>query len=137
MGKERKKTAEWVWPLRGFLLALGLYVGLVALAALLVVRGTVGEEVALPVVGGACAAAAFAGGVLSARKGSWPSMSGAMAVAGGLALCMVAVGLTWEEGIGTGAVILLVCCAVGGLLAGFAGRRPGRRARGRTQRRKL
>ena len=137
MGKERKKTAEWVWPLRGFLLALGLYVGLVALTALLTVRGTVGEEVTLPAVGGGCAIAAFVGGVLSARKGSWPPMSGALAVAGGLALCMVAVGLTWEEGIGTGAVILLVCCAAGGLLAGLTGRRSGRRVRGRAQRRKL
>ena len=126
MGKERKKTAEWVWPLRGFLLALGLYVGLVALTALLTVRGTVGEEVTLPAVGGGCAIAAFVGGVLSARKGSWPPMSGALAVAGGLALCMVAV-----------AVILLVCCAAGGLLAGLTGRRPGRRVRGRAQRRKL
>lgn len=137
MGKERKKTAEWVWPLRGLLLTLGLYTGLVALVALLTVRGTVGEEAALPAMGGACAAAAFTGGLLSARKGSWPPMSGALAVAGGLALCMVAVGLTWEEGIGTGAVVLLTCCAAGGLLAGLVGRRPGRRVRGRTQRRKL
>lgn len=43
MGKERKKTAEWVWPLWGLLLALGLYVGIVALIALLTVRGTCGE----------------------------------------------------------------------------------------------
>lgn len=137
MGKERKKTAEWVWLLRGLLLALGVYVGTVALIALLSVQGTIGQDAALPAVGGACAAASLAGGVLSARKGSWPPMSGALAVSAGLALCMAAVGLTWEEGIGTGAVVLLVCCAAGGLLAGLAGRRPGRRVRGRTQRRKL
>lgn len=137
MGKERKKTAEWVWPLRGLLLALGLYVGIVALIALLTVRGTVGQEAALPAVGGACAAASFAGGVLGARKGTWPPMSGAMAVTAGLVLCMAAVGVTWEEGIGPGAVALLACCAVGGVLAGLVGRRTGRRVRGRGQRRKL
>lgn len=69
MGKERKKPAEWVWPLRGLLLALALYLGGVALIALLTVQGTVGQKAALPAVGGACAAASFAGGVLSAGRG--------------------------------------------------------------------
>ena len=136
MGKERKKTAAWVWPLRGLAVSLITYVAAVALLALLVTRGTVGEDAADVAVGACSALAAFAGGVLSARRGSWAPLPGALAAAGGLAVCMVAVGLTWEEGIGPGAVIPLCGCGVGGVLAAAVGRRPGRRVRGKVHRRK-
>lgn len=136
MGKERKKTAAWVWPLRGLAVSVIAYVAAIALLALLAIQGAVGEDVTTVAIGACSALAAFAGGILSARRGTWAPLPGALAAAGGLAVCMVAIGLTWEAGIGPGAAIPLCGCGIGGLLAGAAGRRPGRRVRGRGHRRK-
>ena len=120
--------------LRGVLTALVLYLGGTALLALLVVRGTVPEGAAFPVLAVLCALAVLCGGILVGP--ALPPMTGALAVAvcfGGVLLAVGAAcwqGITW---MGHGG-ILLACAMAGGLVAGLlSDSRRGRRRKGKRK----
>ncbi len=120
--------------LRGVSAALVLYLGGTALLALLVVRDTIPEGTAFPVLAVLCVLSALCGGLLVGL--AMPPMPGALAAAACFAGVLLAVGATCWQGIawmGHGG-ILLACALAGGVLAGLlSGSRRGRRRKGRRK----
>ena len=135
-GNSRKQGNWWLTLGEGLLLALGVYLLAAALIALLAVRAVLPEAGTFPALAVGCVLAAWAGAALCGRRSPWGRFPGAMACAGCFLAVLAAVGiLCWEEQswLGRGGILLL-CGAVGGLLAGLAGRRRPRRKGGRRVR---
>lgn len=135
MGKGGKaRPAAWRRVLRGALLALGVYLGGIALMALMIVKGAVPESAAFPVTVVLCVLAVMCGGLLAGPM--LPPLPGALAVAacfGGMLLTVGAAcwqSVTW---MGRGGILLL-CTLGGGLLSGvLAGSRRSRRRKGKRK----
>lgn len=136
MGKGRKQqTAVWMVFLRGLLAALGIYLAGQLLLALLLVKGTLPEGSAFPVVAALCVAAVTCGGLLTVRRSPWGTLPAGLLTAGLFVMALLLVGLScWESvtWMGHGGILLL-CALAGGLLAGLLG---GRRKRGGKRKRK-
>ena len=132
MAKTKKQTAPWLVLLESVGLALGVYLGGLALLAALAVRGGVGEGAVFPVLAALCLGASLGGGLLSARRLPWGTLPSALLAAGCFAGVLALVGFCGWDGLalaGRGGVLLL-CAVGGGLLAGIlGGRRKGRRKR--------
>lgn len=127
----KKTVPVWRVFLEGALVTLGVYVGGVALLALLVVKGAVPEDSAFPVLAALCALAAVSGGLPAAKRSPWGTLPSALLNTAIFAAVLATVGLLcWEEGVawnGRGGILLL-CALAGGVLAGvLGGRRPARR----------
>ncbi len=135
MGKTRKQTAVWMVFLQGVLLALGVYLAVLLLTALLAVKGAVPEGSTFPVVAVSCVLSALAGGarcVGASPLGRLPS--GVLCAAGfGCVLAVVNL-LCWEGGITGRGGVLLLCCLGGGVLAGILCGKKGRRVKRKVPR---
>lgn len=134
MGKKKAApSAVWLIFAQGTLLALGVYLAGILLLALLMVRGTVPEESALPLTAGLCVLSAAGGGGVTARRSK-----AALPSSVGVALCALAVLalislLCWQGPALNGrSGLLALCVLAGGLLGGAAGRRGSRRRRKRS-----
>lgn len=132
MGKGKKAAAPWLVVLQSVGSALAMYLVGVALLAGLMVRGSVPQSAAWPVMAVLCLGAAFAGGMVSARRLPWGTLPSALLAAGCFGAVLALAGLGgWDTltlmGRGGG---LLLCTVVGGVLAGLlGGRRKVRRKR--------
>ena len=125
MAKTKKQTAPWLVLLESVGLALGVYLGGLALLAALAVRGSVGEGAVFPVLAVLCLGASFGGGLLAARRLPWGTLPSALLAVGCFAGLLALVGFCGWDGLlltGRGGVLLL-CTAAGGLLAGVLGSR--------------
>lgn len=136
MAKGRKQqTAAWMVFLQGLLAALGIYLAGQFLLALLLVKGTLPEGSAFPVVAVLCVAAVTCGGLLTVRRSPWGTLPAGLLTAGLFIVVLLLVGLScWESvtWLGHGGILLL-CALAGGLLAGLLG---SRRKRGGKRKRK-
>ena len=112
--------------------SLACYLGLTALLALLLTRGTVGERAALPCILAFAAVAAFAGAKLAARGGAerWMPAASAGAFWGAVVLCgfLATDTLSWQR-----AGELALAAALGAALSGVRTGK-GKRTRGRRSR---
>ena len=125
MAKTKKQAAPWLVLLESVGVSLGMYLGGVALLALLAVRGSVGESVVFPVLAMLCLGASLGGGLLAARQLPWGTLPSALLAVGCFAGVLALVGFCGWDGLlltGRGGVLLL-CAAAGGLLAGVLGSR--------------
>ena len=121
--------------LQGLLAALGIYLAGQFLLALLLVKGTLPEGSAFPVVAVLCVAAVTCGGLLTVRRSPWGTLPAGLLTAGLFIVVLLLVGLScWESvtWLGHGGILLL-CALAGGLLAGLLG---SRRKRGGKRKRK-
>ena len=82
MAKTKKQTAPWLVLLESVGLALGVYLGGLALLAALAVRGGVGEGAVFPVLAALCLVASLGGGLLSARRLPWGTLPSALLAVG-------------------------------------------------------
>ena len=130
MAKQRSVSPAAVL-VRSVLASLGVYVGGVALLALLVVRGVVGEGSAFGVVAVLCGVAAMVSGLLCGRRLPWSALANGLCGAAGFGLVLALVCLcTWDGGPGTDGIILFGCVLLGGCAAGvLSGKRKKRVAR--------
>lgn len=134
---EKKQSSAARTVTGGVLLALGVYLGVLLVLALLLVRGVVGEEGALPMVAACAAVAAFCGGLWCVRSCPWGRLPSALAGAVGFGGVLACVALCWKDGAawtGSGGVVL-ACVLAGGVLAGLVGRRRGKRVKKAVRRR--
>ena len=117
-------------------MSLGIYVAGVALLALLVVRGAVGEETAFWATAALCGMAAMVGGLLCGRGLPWGAMVNALACVAGFVCVMGLVCLSVGEGMEPRGGVLLGCALLGGCGAGLLCGRRGRRGVGRRVKRR-
>lgn len=131
-GQKQRQAAPWMAFLKGGALALGVYLAGLLFLALLLVRGTLPEGSAFPVVAALCVLAVFCGGLTAARQSPWGTLSAGLLCAALFAAVLAAVGTAFWQGItwtGHGGALLL-CALAGGVLAGLlGGRRKKRRKR--------
>lgn len=136
MAKNRKQTPPWRAFVWGLLVSVGLYLCLLVLLTFLTVRGVLGEEGTYPAIAAACGVSALSGGLVCVRDAPMGRLPAAMLCAGGFAAVLAVVGLLcWEEGVTVRGLALLGCTLAGGLAAGAAGGRRGRRVKSRARRR--
>ena len=130
------KRAAWVPLPQGIGLALGIYLLVQPLLALLVVKGVLPEARTFPAVAAACVLAALAGALFCAARCPWGTLVSGLGCGGGMAAILAAVGvLCWQEVAWTGQGGLLLLCALGGgILGGLLGRKRGKRVRKRPRR---
>lgn len=132
MAKTKKQAAPWLVLLESVGMALGVYLGGVALLAALAVRGRIGEGGVFPVMAVLCLLASLGGGLLSARRLPWGTLPSALLAAGCFGALLALVGFCGWDGLalaGRGGGLLL-CAVGGGFLAGvLGGRRKVRRKR--------
>lgn len=127
MAKGRKRLAVWQGLLAGSLLTVGVYLLGLLFLTLLLVKGALSEGGSFPAVAVLCALSVLAGGLLTVRLTRW--RAGGVLTAAVFLSALILAGLGfWEEiaWLGRGGVLLL-CGLTGGLLAGLAGPKRGRR----------
>ena len=135
---EKKTRPAGVTVAVSALVSAGVYLGLLLVCAALLVRGTVGEGAATPLVLVCGLAAAFVGGLLCVRRCPWGRMASGLAGAaafGAVVACVAAV--AWRDGAAwlSGGALVLSAIAVGGVLAGAVGRKRGKRVKRPVRRR--
>lgn len=131
---ERKKTRPaWQAPVWGAALAAVVYLGTMALAALILVRGALPQDRAVLLAGACCALAAAAGGMTAVRRGSWPPLWAALAAAGLFALVLTAAGSVWTALQGESWSWAGLAPVPWALAGGIAGALTGRRRRSRRR----
>ncbi len=131
-GRKQQAAAPWMGFLQGGLLALGVYLLGLLLLAFLMVKGTLPERSAFPVVAVLCVLAVFCGGMVAARRSPWGTLPAGLLCAVLFAVVLAAVGTAFWQGItwtGHGGILLL--CALGG--GGLAGLLGGRKRRKRKR----
>ncbi len=126
---KKQRSAPWVVFLEGGILALGVYLLGVLFLALLMVKGTVPEGGAFPMLAVLCVLAVFCGGMVTVRRSPLGTLPAALLEAAIFAAVLLAVGTAFWKGItwtGHGGILLL-CALGGGILAGLLGSRKGKR----------
>ena len=134
---KKKTTPVWLTVLEGTVLALGVYMGVLLVVALLLVKGVVGESLALPLLAVDCGAAVLGGALFAAgRTATLGALPCALCVCGGFVAVLLVVGLgVYGQLAVTGGGGVLLLTAVGAALA--AGLLAGKRRHKRSRARKL
>lgn len=129
MGKKKARPV-WLTILEAVGLSLGAYIAIQLLLALLLVNGTLGEGHIVPVLAVVCALSVLGGGIFAVRGApSLGTLPCGILVAGCFAGVLVLLGLGLYGGLtvkGSGGILLLAALT-GGLLAGFFGKRKGKK----------
>ena len=112
-----KNKSAWKGILTGLLVTAGVNFAGILLTTLLVMRGTLGEEYAFPLLAAAALVSAFCGG-LTVGRGKL-GLGGACLNAGGFCLLLIVICLsTWDEMITSRGLLILAMALAGGLLSG-------------------
>ena len=134
MSKTKRETPLWAVLTQGSLVALSIYfLGLLGVSALLV-RGTMGEGSAFPLILVLGALASFVGGLITVRRTPWGTLPTGLAIAAIFAFALGITGLAFWESLsflGRGGLLILAILG-GGLLAGVLGgkrKKKGKRVR--------
>lgn len=131
---KKKTVPAWLAVLEGVGIALGVYLGMHLLLALLLVKGVAGESAITPLLAAACAVSVLSGGLFAVRQTNVGTLVCALCVSGGFAgsLVLVALGVYNRLAISGGGGILLLSILGAGVLTGLLGgkkRRPASRLR--------
>ena len=122
-----KKSMRWKNVLLGLAAAMAVDLLGVLLAALLVIRGVVGEGSGFPLLAGAALCAAFAGGMIAGGGGA--GAAGALLHTGIFGILLVLICFSAWEGVTVHGLILLAMVLLGGLLSGAVRGKVGKRRR--------